>query len=312
MSSMHHASTLARAVILTALPVEYQAVRYYLTNLQEEVHPQGTIYERGLFVSDHYRWEVGLVETRIGTARAAFEAGRAIEYFQPHLVFFVGIAGGLKTVNIGDVVAATKVYGYESGKAGTTFHTRPDVGNSTYRMINRAQAEARKTDWQQRLGTPLPQPLPQVFVAPIAAGEKVVTSTLSATWKFLKHHYEDALAIEMEGFGFLQAVHGNNQLEALIVRGISDLIEEKSAADAAGSQEQAARHASAFAFEVLARMDGPDTPLLSHPQPARDPSSQPMPRIQQKTRSGNNIAQIGGHSTITFNSTHPSKKENHP
>lgn len=303
-----------RAVILTALPVEYQAVRRYLTDVQEEVHPQGTVYERGMFVSQDQRWEIGLVETRMGTARAAFEAERAIEHFKPRIVFFVGIAGGLKTVKIGDVVAATKVYGYESGKAGTTFHTRPEVGISTYRMINRAQAEARKTDWQQRLEVPQPHqphPLPQVFVAPIAAGEKVVNSTRSAAWKFIRHHYEDALAIEMEGFGFLQAVHGNPHLEALVVRGISDLIEGKQEADAAGSQEQAAHHASAFAFEVLAKViqEEPDDLPVSPPQAANKSSSPPTFHIQQKTRSGNNIAPIGDHSNITINN-HTPKKEN--
>lgn len=31
------------AVILTAIPVEYKAVRSHLTNLQEQMHPQGKI-----------------------------------------------------------------------------------------------------------------------------------------------------------------------------------------------------------------------------------------------------------------------------
>ena len=37
-----------KAIVLTALRVEYEAVRAHLINLEEEVHPQGTIYERGL------------------------------------------------------------------------------------------------------------------------------------------------------------------------------------------------------------------------------------------------------------------------
>ena len=58
----------------------------------------------------------------------------------------------------------------------------------------------------------------------------------------------------MEGRGILQAVHANQQVSALIVRGISDLIDGKSKADAGCAQEIAAGHASAFAFEILAKM----------------------------------------------------------
>jgi hypothetical protein len=64
----------------------------------------------------------------------------------------------------------------------------------------------------------------------------------------------DALALEMEGYGFLKAAHAHSGLEALVVRGISDLLEGKADADKGGSQERASRHAAAFAFQVLAKL----------------------------------------------------------
>ena len=241
------------AVILTALSVEYQAVRAHLTNPQEIIHPQGTIYEQGQFTANGQTWDVGMVEIGAGNPGAALEAEQAIAHFNPDVILFVGVAGGIKDVALGDVVASTKVYGYESGKAEESFRPRPEVGLSAYGLEQRAKAEARKSDWLQRL-TAAPSPTPKVYVAPIAAGEKVVASTESEVFEFLRSHYGDAIAVEMEGFGFLGAARANQQVSALVIRGISDLIYNKTTADMDGYQEVAARHASAFAFEMLAKL----------------------------------------------------------
>ncbi|MEQ8467417.1 phosphorylase family protein [Coleofasciculus sp. E1-EBD-02] len=256
-SSKQDAQNLQCAVILTAIPIEYRAVRAHLTNLEEEIHPEGTIYERGNFLSNGQSWQIGIVEIGAGNAEAAVETKRAIDYFKPTVVLFVGVAGGIKDVVLGDVVAATKVYGYESGKVvEETFQPRPNTSLVSYRLEQRAKAEVRKEEWLNRIGESMPTPKPRAFTGAIAAGDKVVASTTSDLYQLLRTNYGDALAVEMESHGFLKAVRANPEINALIIRGISDLIDGKSNADAAGSQEKAAQHASAFAFEILAKLLG--------------------------------------------------------
>lgn len=106
-----------------------------------------------------------------------------------------------------------------------------------------------ETRWLARLGLS-PDPVPQVFVKPLAAGEKVVASRRSVVYHFLRTHCTEAVAVKMEGHGFSQAVH-RTRVRGMVIRGISDLIEHKAVADASGSQKRAAAHAAAFAFEVL-------------------------------------------------------------
>ncbi|MGJ3249144.1 MAG: NACHT C-terminal helical domain 2-containing protein [Elainellaceae cyanobacterium] len=249
-----------RAVILTALPVEYLAVRVHLSDLQEEMHPQGTIYEQGTFAANEQTWEVGIAEVGAGNAGAAVEAERAIAHFKPDILFFVGIAGGIKDVAIGDVAVATDVYGYEAGKVGggQQFFVRPKAGKSAYAIVQRARSEARKGEWVQRLPNPS-SPQPRVFVAPIVTGEKVVISRASDLFQFLRTSYNDAIAVEMEGFGFLSAAFAYPNIQSIVIRGISDLIEGKSAVDPEeGTEEErqarASQNASAFAFELLAKL----------------------------------------------------------
>jgi hypothetical protein len=56
----------------------------------------------------------------------------------------------------------------------------------------------------------------------------------------------------MEGYGFLVGVHINAPVQGCVIRGVSDLLDDKAVADRAGAQERAADAASALAFEILA------------------------------------------------------------
>ena len=247
------------AVLLTALQSEYTAVREHLEISDEKMrHPEGDVYTVGLFRTYSGRiWKVGVAEIGQGQTAAAAATERMISYFKPQIAMFVGVAGGLKDVRIGDVVAATKVYGYERGKAVETFQPRPELFHSTFGLEGRARTEARESAWLARvLVNVVPPSTPRVFVAPIAAGDKVIASERSEVRTFLRNNFNDSLAVEMEGGGFLEVLHRYEGVRGLVVRGISDLIEGKSQAEVRGSQELAARHAAAFAFEVLSCMDG--------------------------------------------------------
>jgi nucleoside phosphorylase/transcription elongation GreA/GreB family factor len=243
---------LYRAVILTALGLEYNAIQLYLKDLEKKVHPDGTIYEIGTITLNNLRWEVILVETGSHNISAAKETERALAAFKPNIVLFIGIAGGLKDVSIGDVVTATKVYGYESGKADGEFHPRPEVFSPNNFMTHLSRQIVHEKKWVNRINSPSQQLIPKAFTGAIVAGEKVISSKDSKEYKEIKNNFGDALAVEMEGLGFLQVATDHKDIDALLVRGISDLIDKKSEADASGSQEYASKNASAFAIEILA------------------------------------------------------------
>jgi nucleoside phosphorylase len=245
-------------VILTALQVEYMAVREYLTGLKEELHPQGTVYERGTFTTGQQIWDVVIAQIRAGNSGVATEVERAIARYSPRVILFVGVAGGVKkNLKIGDVVVGTKIYKYESGKAlADRTLPRPTIGNSSYRLVQRAQTEARKSDWLAQIKSDRTDVQPSIYVEAIAAGEKVVASSRSPVCKFLREYYDDAYAVEMEGFGFLEAAWRNDDVSAIVIRGISDKLDKKAQADSTGSQKLAAAHASAFTFEMLSKLDG--------------------------------------------------------
>jgi len=238
------------ALLLTALEVEAKAVLRHLEIRQPFVEVNGTIFHVGHFG----RIRVAVAEIGAGNAGAAAIAERGIQYFNPEVALFVGVAGGIKDVRIGDVVVSTKVYGYESGKDEYLgFKPRPDVFVTAHSIEQRALLLRHDESWKMRLreGTNEQR---RLFVGPIAAGEKVVASKRGAIGQFLRANYSDALALEMEGKGFLEGVHLNHPVQGGVVRGISDLLAKKASADARGSQELASESAAAVAFELIASL----------------------------------------------------------
>lgn len=262
------------ALIITSLKVEYQAVCEHLSNIHEELLLHGTLCERGTFAATDHEWDITTLITSAGNASAAFETERAINYLQPEIVLFVGIAGGLKDVRIGDVVVATKIYSYEQDRADRDFPIRREVATTSYALIQRARACAKNEDWLLRTGalstgdSQSSEGLSRVFIAPIVAGEKGIVAP-SPLYGVLRSIYSDAVAVEMEGqgYGFLTAIQANQSVQMLVIRGITELLDDKSRADKSRALT-AARHASAFAFQLLATLGKAQQAQSLHPSSA--------------------------------------------
>src|ERR1700737_1997729 len=129
-------------------------------------------------------------------------------------------------------------------KSGRTSH---------HELEGRARVLRTDARWRSRLDSSLwAKHKPTVYLGPIAAGEAVVADNAGRIATQLRRHYGDALAIEMEVRGFLEAAHIDSGCRAVVVRGISDLLTGKSEADAIGWQYRAADAAASFLFEMLA------------------------------------------------------------
>lgn len=225
------------AVILTALSLEYDAVRAHLTGVQERAHPGGTLAETGRLPGS--AWRIALVEIGEGARNAAALTQHVIDWLDPAAVVLVGVAGSLREeIAIGDVVVATKVYAIHGAKEtedGT--RVRPEAWFPSHRLTQAARSALRG-----RTG---------VHFKPVAVGDIVIAHSGSPTTAHIARHFNDAVAIETEGSGVLHAARLGN-LDALVVRGISDRADSrKTLADASGTQPDAARNAAEAAVAIL-------------------------------------------------------------
>ncbi|CAM5537512.1 5'-methylthioadenosine/S-adenosylhomocysteine nucleosidase OS=Streptomyces tendae OX=1932 GN=GUR47_13725 PE=4 SV=1 [Streptomyces tendae] len=137
-------------LVLTALPLEYAAVRTRVEEREERVHRDGTRVEVGRLPGTS--WHVALAELGMGAERTAALTTQLIHWLRPEAVLFVGVAGSLKDdVGIGDVVVGTQVYEIHGGKqAPEGFLVRPKALPGSHALEQ--AAALRRTGHARREG----------------------------------------------------------------------------------------------------------------------------------------------------------------
>jgi nucleoside phosphorylase/tetratricopeptide (TPR) repeat protein len=314
----------ATVVVLTALGLEYAAVREHLRDVRLERARHGTRFEVGWLPGEFLTWDVAIAEIGMGNAAAAAEVGPAIELFNPDLLLFVGVAGSVKPADLrrGDVVIADHVYNLHAGKAvgadPLTGHlSRPLSFPAPYRLLQLVRAVCR-SPWPDVLlepgvrageqGPPHNEVgmRPRAQVRAIAAGEVVLASKEAALRKMLGERFNDVAAIDMESFGLYETAHRHDGLPVLAVRGISDTIGDKTPDADAQWQPRAAVHAAGFTVALL-RQTSPED--LRPPRPSGGPESGPGagPPAGPAMRRDKGRREVGGAAGATSSRRRPAR-----
>lgn len=286
-------------VILTAMNLEYKAVQARLSQAAVDTHPMGTRFEIGHLENRDFRIALALADR--GNQNTAAITERAVSYFNPIAVIFVGVAGALQPhVDLGDVVVAKYVYAYHGATSSDDGLTaRPRTWELSYRVHQIAAHVERDVDWARDLPGGAK---PKVHFGPVAAGEIVHYSAASDARRWLHEHYNDAVAVETEAAGVAQAGHQNDGRPVVMVRGISDSADKsKSATDSDGWQPCAAANAAAYAVALAtalaAELDEPRGSGGAGPRdgsPQHGGSSQFVGDNSQVGVQGQNITIHGG------------------
>ncbi|GCD20166.1 hypothetical protein CTKZ_17280 [Cellulomonas algicola] len=244
-------------LVVTALKLERLAVRSHLTDIATETY-SGLAADIGTSLTSPGQ-RIAVIETGPGNVDAGIFATRAEESFRPKCVVMFGVAGGVKDVAIGDVVASRKIYWVEAGKAANQFRSRPEFAPVSPSLLQLARAVSADNSWQARIKSdggvwPATGRMPEAFVGPIVVGEKVVVDDRAEVAQIIAETFSDAIAVDMEDFGALRGGTTNERSKAIAIRGISDLMAHKADADAGGSQPLAAANGAAFLFDLLDRL----------------------------------------------------------
>ena len=161
------------------------------------------------------------------------------ESFRPEFIILSGIAGGVggrDGVGLGDVIVADHVEGYEMKKLekGRDKTRRVALDHPSKYLRETIAYRVRHSDrWKGKIRKDRPlNGDPKVIVGNLIAGEKILGDGESEYQSKILSEFDKAVAVDMESHGLARGVYSarsvrHYNLNYLIVRGISDLVEDE-------------------------------------------------------------------------------------
>jgi nucleoside phosphorylase len=233
--------------VITILREEYAAVLGLLSRRRPivgtDTFPNAHSWEYGEIDSPRHQkaYTVVLAQSaRAGTNAAAVTTKNTLLAFRPRYILVVGIAGGLREADLGDVVVADRICGYEYGKVDQGFRPRPDHDYpADMPIVSAAGTFAdREPNWHLEVEDSLRGLRPRILVGPVASGDKVVDDRSDAFFAEVLKSRPKLIAVEMEGAGVAAAIQDARELNQPVgfgmIRGISDIPKHGRSATAPG------------------------------------------------------------------------------
>jgi nucleoside phosphorylase len=185
------------------------------------------------------------------------------DYF-PDVFIIVGIAGGVSRhgVKLGDVIVPNYIHYSEPLKivdGVVNWRHVPYDHPSTYILGEAVQDAARKKQWQGNISYKRPaRGNPQLHLgSSLIAGDKIWGSVANEEQIALLARFDDAIGVETESAGIARAVfeargETNHNVQYVVTRGISDLIDKAANQSSRDAWRRYAAHAAAtFARSVV-------------------------------------------------------------
>jgi nucleoside phosphorylase len=258
-----------RVLIVPALVAEAKAILSFFDGARVMSTPSGVTYTTGkrkplcANVSQKARdnWSFYIAApTGAGNVQASKAVSQIIPECQPDLVAFIGCAGGFpRKIEQYDVVVPEYVHYIARTKVGTGVEIRPVPELCSRVFVDHCKNVQLLDAWHQYLAPETSNAPIGVCFDPIVSGETVLVNSASKFFQSVVRASPTAVAIEMEGYGFLSACR-ERQVDAVVMRGISDMLDDKPQSGGNGqephpgfdnAQYKATRHAAALFFATL-------------------------------------------------------------
>jgi nucleoside phosphorylase len=258
-----------RVLIVPALASEAKAIISFFEDIGVKSTPSGLTYTTGrrkdfypeLNQKARANWIYLIAPpTEAGNLQASRVVGQLIPECRPNLVALIGCAGGFPgKIDRYDVVVATSVHYIAPSKISSRMEVRPLQESCSRIFVDHCRNVQLLDAWHQYLAPEAPNAPINVHFDPIVSGETVLANSDCEYYRAATAVSPKAVAIEMEGYGFLSACRERN-VDAVVMRGISDtlddkqqLSDERNRASERFDQAQykATRHAAALFFATL-------------------------------------------------------------